>query len=188
LPLDPSALRHSLELLVACGSYRIDVDNERDEGDPTPFEQDAAGVFRPDYCESAHIRVSAARVPVGDLDCMPDTILCPDCRSSLLVDIDEHADASVKYLSGPESFVPETCPGCGVILDPLSLTATIEDIVDGLTPRVETAPFAKFSLVLYPVEKRYPETDVISVDERLVRLVGDACGVPFRSIGQLQCS
>jgi hypothetical protein len=183
VPFSIDTLGPALETCLTSDTFWLEFRNTRDEGDPTPFEQDKDGVFLPRYCENIYAFVSPARLaaedPYGN-----DTIPCARCNANVLLTRASHVAANVrKALPMPTSYLPESCPHCNGPLDPEALSMTFTSAVDGPSPREERAPFFRFGLWLRPVEKRHPPTERITLSGDLPILLRSACGVGFRSLG-----
>jgi DNA-directed RNA polymerase subunit RPC12/RpoP len=188
VPLQLGNAQAALEELAPAGTFWIELHNRRDSGDPTPFEEDAEGIFRPQYCESGYLFVSTIMLAVED-PYGTDHIACPTCGSNVLRARREHPDPAVSKISPmPQLYVGSRCMACGLALDLGRLAMTLKAAIDSPEPRSEIAPFFRFGVWLLPVEKRYPDTDRITLDPALPILLQRECGVPFRSVGTLSCS
>src|SRR3972149_3231075 len=51
VPLQLGSLSSNLSDLAQSSTFTVEIHNSKDSGDPTPFEEDAEGIFRPTYCE-----------------------------------------------------------------------------------------------------------------------------------------
>jgi hypothetical protein len=171
------------------GSYHLHFGNRRDEGDPTPFEEDKSGVFRAAYCEDAYLGVSDVPLLIEDQGHPSDVAACPACKESAVVyrgDQPKVSDPSL--LMGGACFLPPKCPHCRKPLDPEKLSMELHQAADRKCPARESAPFFRFSLWMLAVESRSPDVKRIKLDPSLPALLKKICGVPFRSFGRLEWS
>jgi hypothetical protein len=188
VPLQLGSLSSNLADLAVASTFTVEIHNSRDAGDPTPFEEDGEGIFRPAYCEDAYLFVSAVPLAVED-PYGTDECACMRCRKNILASRSEHADPAIRRaLLQPPQYAPSCCPHCKAELDLAQLSMSLTTVIDSSSPRVEVAPFFRFAVWLLPVEKRYPETERVMVDPGVLMALQTACGVPFRSVGTLSCS
>jgi hypothetical protein len=189
MPLQLSSLEDGLVTLASkARHFLLKFENARDVGDPIPFVEDLTGVFRGVYCESCWITVSDTLLVVEDQGLPADGVPCTTCGRNVLLDREEHPDASVRTripLLPAQCYLPASCPHCGAKLDPYHLSMELTTAIDPPGPRREAAPFYRFCIWSFPVEKRYPDVERIAVDPTLLERLSAVCGVPFRSFGKL---
>jgi len=189
VPLQADTLESGLDhLLSVAGTFSMEFRNGRDCGDPTPFEEDGEGIFRPEYCEDAYVLISDVPLVVGDPYGTSD-VLCPKCGVNMLLARRDHEQRAVaKAVFLPARYAPPFCPACSAAIDVESLSMSLTGVIDGPSPRTEVAPFFHFGIWLLPVEKRYPDKEEVVLDPGLLDVLKDRCGLPFRSVGTLECS
>lgn len=189
VPLRLSSLEEGLVTLASkARHFLLKFENARDVGDPTPFEEDLSGIYRGAYCESCWITRSDTLLVVEDEGLPADHVPCTSCGQNVILDRDQHPDASVRakiQLLPAHCYLPLSCPHCAATLDPSQLSMELTTAIDPPGPRREVAPFYQFCVWSLPVEKRYPDVEEIVLDPTLLDQLSAVCGVPFRSFGKL---